>query len=190
MMKEHINLFQPELLEGAAKAKPLRKKQWIGASVGMLFLLLVVFYVQDEKKQILLKREVDAILQQRQQLEQQMAALTQVTLPGEEAQRFLTEEAILKERVAWSRVLVEVSRVVPEGVWITGLENDATQGVRFDGFAASYQKVTDLMASLEVSPLFQDVLLDFSRQNPERRVDFSIHTRLKPSGPENQSGKR
>lgn len=189
-MKEHINLFQPDLLDGTAKAKRPRKKEWIVASVGVFFLLVVLFYVRDEKKQILLKREVDAIMQQRQELKQQMAALASATLAGEEAQRFLTEEAILKERVAWSSVLVEVSRVVPEGVWITGFENNAAQGVRFDGFAASYQKVTDLMASLETSPLFQDVLLDFSRQNPERRVDFSIHTRLKQSRSENQSGKR
>jgi Tfp pilus assembly protein PilN len=189
-MKEHINLFQPDLLEGTAKAKSPRKKQWIGASFGALFVLLVVFYIQDEKKQILLKREVDTILQQRQQLQQQMAALASAALPGEEAQRFLTEGALLKERVAWSGVLVEVSKVVPEGVWITGLENNATQGVRFDGFAVSYQKVTDLMSALEASPMFQDVLLDFSRQNPERRVDFSIHTRLKPAGSEIQPSRR
>lgn len=188
MMKEHINLFQPNLLEGAAKASAPRKKQWVGASVGMFLVLLVVFYIQDEKKQILLKREVDAILQQRQQLEQQMAALAPGILPGGE--RSVTEEAILKERIAWSKVLVEVSRVVPEGVWITGLENNIAQGVRFDGFALSYQKVTDLMSLLEASSLFQDVLLDFSRQNPERRVDFSIHTRLKPFGPEDPSGER
>jgi len=190
MMKKHINLFQPDLLDGAAKGRAPRKNQWIGASLGLFFVLLVLFYVQDEKKQILLKREVDAILQQREQLQQQMAALAATTLPGETGQRFLTEEALLKERVVWSRVLVEVSRVVPEGVWMTGFENSAEQGVRFDGFATSYQKVTDLMSSLETSPLFQDVLLDFSRQNPEKKVDFSIHARLKKLDPEIQLEKK
>jgi Tfp pilus assembly protein PilN len=189
-MKEHINLFQPDLLEGAVKARAPRRQQWIGASIGMFLVFLIVFYIQDEKKQILLKREVDAILQQRQQLQQQMAALTSATLPGEEVGRFLTGEALLKERVMWSRILVEVSRVVPEGVWITGLENNPAQGVRFDGFAVSYQKLTELMSSLEASPLFQDVLLDFSRQNTERKVDFSIHTRLKQAGPDTQLEKR
>lgn len=189
MMKEHINLFQPDLLEGAAKARTPRKRQWAVASVGIFLILFILFYIQEEKKQILLKREVDAILQQRQQLEQQMAALAPGTLPRGERSS-LTEEMILKERIAWSRVLVEVSRVVPEGVWITGFENNAGEGVRFDGFAVSYQKVTDLMASLETSRMFQDVLLDFSRQNTERKVDFSINTRLKKVDPEIQLGKR
>ncbi|WP_168062676.1 PilN domain-containing protein [Candidatus Manganitrophus noduliformans] len=188
MMKEHINLFQPDLLEGAAQARTPRKKQWAVASAGIFLVLFILFYIQEEKKQILLKREVDAILQQRQQLEQQMAALAPGTLSrGEGA---LTEEAILKERIAWSRVLVEVSRVVPEGVWITGFENNAGEGVRFDGFAVSYQKVTDLLSSLEASRMFQDVLLDFSRQNTERKVDFSINTRLKKVDPEVQLGMR
>lgn len=186
-MKEHINLFQPDLLEGTVKAKSPRKKQWIGASFGAFFVLLVLFYVQDEKKQILLKREVDAILQQRQQLQQQMAALVPTTPTEVRAQ---PAGALLKDRVAWSRVLVEVSRLVPEGVWITGLENNVAQGVRFDGFAVSYQKVTEMISSLEASALFQDVMFDFSRQNTERRVDFSIHTRLKPSASEMQLSKR
>ncbi|TAK07769.1 MAG: hypothetical protein EPO39_05860 [Candidatus Manganitrophaceae bacterium] len=191
-MKEHINLFQPDLLEGTLKAKTPKKKQLLGTSaVVFLLLFIVVFYIQDGKKQILLKREVDAILQQRQQLEQQMASLGVLSGEKNGAGRLLTVEAILKERIAWSRVLVEVSRVVPEGVWITALENSAEKGVRLDGFALSYPKVTDLMSSLEVSPLFQDVLLDFSRQNSgERRVDFSIHTRLKQAGPENRLGKK
>jgi hypothetical protein len=52
--------------------------------------------------------------------------------------------------------------------------------VLFGGFAASHQKVTELVASLESSRYFQDVLLEFSRQNPdEKRVDFSIHSRLR-----------
>lgn len=190
MVKEHINLFQPELLEGTAEAKTPRRQRWVGALVGVFFVFLLVFYVQDEKKQSLLKREVDAILQQREQLQQQMAALSTMTLSGEKIHSFLTEEALMKERVAWSRVLIEVSRVVPEGVWITGLENNVGEAVRFDGFAVSYQKVTELMSLLEASSMFQDVFLDFSRQNPERKVDFSIHTRLKHLNPEIQLGKR
>lgn len=191
-MKEHINLFQPDLLEGTVKPRTPRKKQLLGLSMIAVLLFVVMFYIQDEKKQILLKREVDSILQQREQLQQQMASLG--VLPEEKsggAGHPPTVEEILKERIAWSRVLVEVSRVVPEGVWITAFENSAEKGVRLDGFALSYPKVTDLMSSLEASPLFKDVLLDFSRQNSgERRVDFSVHTRLKQAGPEDRSGKK
>jgi|GEM_PF-3145435 len=194
-MKEHINLFQPELLEGTIQAKAPRKKLMLVVSAAVVLLFLTIFYIQDEKKQILLKREVDAIIQQRQQLQQQMDTLTSAGLlaggKSGETGRPLTAEEILKERIAWSKVLVEVSRVVPEGVWITAFENNATKGVRLDGFALSYQKVTDLISSLEASPLFQDVLLDFSRQNTnERRIDFSVHSRLKQRGPENQSEKK
>lgn len=176
-MKEHINLFQPEVLEGRAQVSSSRRRRWIGTSISFLILLLVAFYIDEEKKQISLKREVDAILQRRQELQQQIATLTSVN-EGVGGKSGL--ESLLKESVVWSLILAEVSRIVPEGIWITQFENNAAEGVRFDGFTLSYQKVTDLISSLETSPLFQDVLLDFSRQNPsERRIDFSVHAKLK-----------
>ncbi|MBI3804795.1 MAG: PilN domain-containing protein [Nitrospirae bacterium] len=147
---------------------------------------MIAFYVDDEKKQISLKREVDAILQQREQLQQKISSLTSSLTPIDNILEETTLkksrglESLLKENIVWSRVLVEVSRIVPEGVWVTQFENNAAEGVRVDGFTLSYQKVTDLISSMEGSPLFQDVLLDFSRQNPaERRVDFSIHAKFR-----------
>lgn len=180
-MKEHINLFQPDVLEGKGPRGDSRKR-WRSILLLALTLALVGFYAQDARKQILLKREVETMLQRRDQLRQQLAAFTTASFSFDKNQPTLDSgiESVLKERVLWSRVLQEVSLVAPEGVWMTQLETDAAQGVRFEGFAMSYQKVTDLISALESSRVFQDVLLDFSRQNQsERKVDFSIHAHLR-----------
>ncbi len=187
-MKEQINLFQPLLLEGSVQTGAPRRKGATAVLIGSILLLSGGLYFQNEKRLILLKGEVDGILRQREALQQQVAALTSSGAtkepPPPEEKPSLTPRMILKERIVWSKVLMEVSRIVPEGAWMTTFDHNTTGGIRFDGFAVSQQKVTDLIASLEQSPLFQDVTLDFSRQNStegatENMIDFSIQTRLR-----------
>ena len=180
-MKEHINLFQPEILEGKVRGGTSTQKLLLPLSLLLLIFLFAGFHIQDGKKQIVLQKEVENILQQRDQLRGQMARLMGSALPTTKGVDLgLLADPDLKPRIVWSRLLQEVSLVVPEGIWMTGFENGTGETVQFSGFASSHQKVTDLIASLESSRYFQDVLLEFSRQNPnEKRVDFSIRTRLK-----------
>lgn len=183
-MKEHINLFQPDILEGKVAGDISTQKLLFPLSLLLLIFLFAGFHIQDGKKQIMLQKEVEHMLHQRDQLRRQMEALMSGSISAAEGKSLqantIFDDPELKERVAWSRLLQEISLVVPEGIWITALENATGQTVQFSGFASSHQKVTDLIASLESSRSFQDVLLEFSRQNPsEKRVDFSIHTRLR-----------
>lgn len=183
-MKEHINLFQPDILEGKVAGGVSTQKLLLPVSLLLIVFLFAGFHIQDGKKQIMLQKEVEHMLQQRDQLRRQMEALMSGSLSASDGRNLQTNTILddpeLKERIAWSRLLQEISLVVPEGIWITALENAAGQTVQFSGFASSHQKVTDLIASLESSRSFQDVLLEFSRQNPgEKRVDFSVHTRLR-----------
>lgn len=179
-MKEHINLFQPDILEGKPAGGPPRGR-WLAIFFLALLLTLVGFYAQGVRERGALAKEVEAMIRQRDQLHRQLAALASDSFSMNKnviADSGL--QSILKERIPWSRVLREVSLVAPDGVWMTQFETDPTQGVRFEGFAMSYQKVTDLISALESSKIFQDVLLDFSRQNQsERRIDFSIHAHVR-----------
>jgi hypothetical protein len=179
-MKEHINLFQPDILEGKIGRGTSTQKFLFPVSLFLLIFLFAGFHIQDGKKQIMLQKEVERILQQRDQLRQQIEGLMGNPVSTTGTGSPLMDDPDLKERIAWSRLLQELSLVVPDGIWMTGFENGAGQTVQFSGFASSHQRVTDLIASLESSRYFQDVLLEFSRQNPtEKRVDFSIHTRLR-----------
>lgn len=185
-MKDHINLFQPDLLEGRGRGEGSSQK-WLLALFLLPILVFSGFYLQDARKRTALKKEVEAMIQQRDQLHQKLASFITTSLSADHGKGNVPQnpdiESILKERVLWSRVLQEVSLIAPEGVWMTQFETDTTQGVRFEGFAVSYRKVTDFIAALESSPVFQDVLLDFSRQNQgERKVDFSIHAHLRKGG--------
>lgn len=179
-MKEHINLFQPNILEGRTGGRGSSQKILFPLSLFVLISLFAGFHIQGGKKQIGLQKEVEHILQQRDQLQQQMAALMTGSAAVSPAPSGILDDPELKERVVWSRLLQQVSLVVPEGVWMTQLENTPGQAVQLSGFASSHLKVTEMIAALEGSKYFQDVLLEFSRQNPsEKRVDFSIRTRLR-----------
>ena len=177
-MKEHINLFQPDVLEDRGPGGGPQGRWRLVLFLALVF-LLIGLYAQDTRKRTALAKEVAAMLRQRDQLRQQLASLT-TSSTSEKGVVDPAFESILKERVLWSHVLREVSLVAPEGVWMTRLETDPTQGVRFEGFAMSYQKVTELISVLEGSRVFQDVLLDFSRENQnEKRIEFSVHSHLR-----------
>jgi Tfp pilus assembly protein PilN len=183
-MKEHINLFQPDILDGKVGGRPSIQKVLLPVLLLLLIFLFAGFHIQDGKKQIMLQKEVENILQQRDQLRQQMDRLvgssSSIPEKGNLQGVGILNDPALKEKVVWSRLLQEVSLVVPEGIWMTQFENPTGQTVQFSGFASSHQKVTDFIASLEASRYFQDVLLEFSRQNPaEKRVDFSVHAHLR-----------
>jgi Tfp pilus assembly protein PilN len=179
-MKEHINLFQPDILEGRVRGEVSAQKLLFPVSLFLLIFLFAGFHIQDGKKQIMLQKEVENIIQQRDQLRQQIESLTGVPVSEGLQSVGILDDPELREKIVWSRLLQQVSLVVPEGVWITQFENATGQTVQFSGFGSSHQKVTELIASLEASRYFQDVLLEFSRQNAgEKKVDFSIHTRLR-----------
>ncbi|MFQ5781274.1 MAG: PilN domain-containing protein [Nitrospiria bacterium] len=178
-MDNHINLLQRDLLEEKFG------RETANSNLFLLILLLAVVsvvvgaYIQDGKRAAALRNEVETIRRQRDQLLRQMEAISTASkLPPERTDG--RSDFILEERITWSHILREVSLVVPKETWIRELEDAAGEGVRILGFARSHQKVTDLMASLESSDYFQDVLLEFSRRNPSRgKIDFSIHTRIK-----------
>ncbi|HLG22763.1 MAG TPA: PilN domain-containing protein [Candidatus Manganitrophaceae bacterium] len=178
-MKEHINLLQLDVLEGKGRSDGKLQGALLPLALLLLAFLGGAFYALDGKERTALKREVSTILQQRDQLRQQIASFAAAPFSGGKVKEDPALSVLKKKRV-WSEALEEISLTVPEGVWMTQFEAGADEGVRFEGFAVSHQKITALISALERSSVFQDVLLDFSRQNPsERRVEFSIHARFR-----------
>ena len=80
--------------------------------------------------------------------------------------RLETLAALLRERRSWSDLLIRISRLVPEGLWLTHLESSApgddasaVLSLRFQGKALSLERVSDLLGALERTPDFAEVEL-------------------------------
>lgn len=182
-VKDQINLLQPDLSIGRNGPLASVQKFLLPVFLSVVVVLFGGLYLQESRKKILLKNEVESIMIQRDQLRAQIAALG-ASLGGEETPEINPPSSLkdlnVEKKIVWSRILLEVSLVVPEGVWMTRFESDAGDGVRFEGFAASYKNLTDLISSLEGSAYFQDVFLEYSRQRPaETKIDFSVFTHFK-----------
>ncbi len=81
----------------------------------------------------------------------------------------------------WSPIGREISVIVPDGVWLTKIEtqdNAGAKGIQASGVARSPERVTRLMAALELSPLFTAVALDHVRQK-DGGVEFQMTFRLR-----------
>lgn len=111
-------------------------------------------------------------------------------LPAERAARVTALSTALGTRVAWDRVLREVSLVLPDDVWLTALNGtlptaagySAGQGLHLSGFTYSQPSVARLLARLSVIPDLQGVSLYSSGQTQvgERNVvSFEIGADLK-----------
>lgn len=99
-------------------------------------------------------------------------------LSAERDQRFTALNGAMAERLAWDRILREVSLVLPEDVWLSslaagsgaaatsapaaGTEAPAGQNVTFSGFTYSQESVARLLNRLDLVPEFGEVKLQQS----------------------------
>jgi Tfp pilus assembly protein PilN len=112
------------------------------------------------------------------------AAVTQDTLAQERTNRLAALSVALGARVPFDRVLREISYVLPEDAWLTGLRaatapsvqqaqggsgsQAAVPGVTIQGATYSHDGVARLLARLALVPSLQDVRLTTSaRLDPE-----------------------
>ena len=105
----------------------------------------------------------------------------------------------LSERVRWSQLMREVSLIIPEGVWTTGMvsvlppprkkgappqgkgtpdKTKAGQKVKIMGEALSQEQLTLFLSTLDRSPLLEESMLTHSRKI-DGEVLFEIVVRLK-----------
>lgn len=104
------------------------------------------------------------------------------SLPQERASRLAAVASALSQRVAWDRILREISLVMPDDVWLTSLDatspspalpagtpapapSDPPTGVTLSGFTYSQAGVARLLARLGVLPDLAAVSLTSSTQS-------------------------
>jgi Tfp pilus assembly protein PilN len=130
----------------------------------------------------------------------QQESSTNATLVFEKNQRITALSSALSTRVAWDRVLSQISQVLPEDVWLTSLTSqsgpaDASAAtgavgpsgasVSIIGSTYSQRGVARLLARLGVLPALSDVqLLSSSTQEmkPKNIVQFTIQATVKAPG--------
>jgi Tfp pilus assembly protein PilN len=123
--------------------------------------------------------KVDEREQELAGLEQELAVAKQAaqakrpqpSVSAEHQQRLTALNGALGERLAWDRVLRDVSLVLPEDVWLSSLgasgatsTTDAApaQSVTFNGFTYSQESVARMLTRLDLVPDFGNVKLQKS----------------------------
>lgn len=84
-------------------------------------------------------------------------------------------------RVAWSTVLIELSQVIPQDVWITQLAAAQDGRVTINGRGFSYTALARFMVNLDSSPVFEEIDLtasDKGKIGTRDVVSFSLTARL------------
>jgi Tfp pilus assembly protein PilN len=123
----------------------------------------------------------------------------QPTSPGasqleqEKSARIAALSGALSGRLAWDRVLRELSLVLPDDVWLTSLSATAPTpgatspaGFTINGSTYSHDGVARLLARLALVPHLASVQLGHSAaatsENGRRLVEFTINANVKGAG--------
>jgi Tfp pilus assembly protein PilN len=114
-------------------------------------------------------------------------------LAAEEAQRVTALQSAITGRVAWDRLLREVSLVLPKDVWVTSLsltapqpgEGDTARQFSISGSAYSHEGVARLLSRIALIPDLTNVQLGNSNRlvpGEESTVTWSIVARIREPG--------
>lgn len=194
-----VNLL-PREVEQARKAPPA---PLIAGCAGLVLAaaVLAAGYLSASAKVGRANDRVSALQAQLLAVPRPAAAPASVSgLPVERQARVAALSSALGRRVAWDRLLREVSLVLPDDVWLTTLTAktpaslvpgaaplapDDTTGFSLQGYTYSQEGVARLLSRLQVIPDLQSVALLTSTQTKvaDRPVyQFSIGGSVRPPG--------
>ena len=103
-------------------------------------------------------------------------------------QRTLALAAAIGKRVAWDRILREISLVLPSDVWLTAMTLNAPgtgQGLSINGSTYSHDSVARLLSRLGVVPDLSNIQLQhsqFAHAGTHGLVSFTIIADLRAPG--------
>jgi type IV pilus assembly protein PilN len=135
----------------------------LGALMPVFVLLLVAalfvgFSVIQTMQVGRLHADIARAQEETEKLRPQIETINELTTKREELKRRLTVIANLDKNRLWRVKLVdELSRCVPEHLWLTNYEETSADQVKLEGVTFSNLLVADLMSRLEASPLYGNV---------------------------------
>ena len=120
--------------------------------------LLVAFSVIQTMQVARLKADIAHAREEAEKLRPQIQTIQELTQKREELTRRLNVIASLDKNRLWRVKLVdELSRCVPEHLWLTNYEEIGPDQVKIEGVTFSNLLVADFMSRLEASPLYGDI---------------------------------
>ncbi len=170
-MIERINLL-PSQKRARATGGP--EIGWFVLALGLVAASLMLLGGREILKRGSLAQRRSEIVRERDlltaELQTAAAAVGRIqALAAEEAalQARLDALASLQQgRRSWSELLVRISRLTPEGLWLTAVETIVPDAgaptplaLRFQGKALSHQRISELLGNLERDQEFQEVAL-------------------------------
>ncbi len=140
-----------------------------------------------------LKGQMTSIAWKKQALLQQLDAMYKelgITAPvgaGMAQQRSALIYSLLGERVLWSEVFKQFSRMVPKGLWFDNLEGSTTGRavIKIKGGAYNYLSVAEFMLAMEKSNFFERPQLLYAQKGIVQGQDvigFEITCGIKKGG--------
>jgi type IV pilus assembly protein PilN len=142
----------------------------IGTLMPVLVLLLVAalftaFSVVQAMQVGRLKADITRAEQEAEKLRPQIQTIQELTLKREELERRLNVITNLDRTRLWRVKLVdELSRCVPEHLWLVSYDENGPDKVLIEGVTFSNLLVADFMSRLEASPLYGDVDLQVAEK--------------------------
>jgi len=125
-----------------------------------------------------LKKRLASVTSTKEELLKDFRALHQelgLSMPaGVSQEKAALISSLLGERVLWSEVFKEFSRIVPKGLWFDGLEGRAGDRaeIRIKGGARTYLPVAEFMLAIEKSGYFDKPELLYAQKTVVQGQDM------------------
>lgn len=192
-MIQRINLLPEEL-------RTVNKRSFYLIASLSIVLFISTLYIVNNTKKVTIK----ALEAKRDSLRESVAALaqqnalyravsdkinaTEAKKKGIEARAGLVKR-ISDSNVRWSGPLYELSKIVPEGLWLSSLSSSDiaggdknVKGIKVVGTSFSSSRITEFMAAAEASPFFEGVSLSYVQNTEYKGRDafsFEITFRIR-----------
>ena len=124
-----------------------------------------------------LRSEQASLVMKQEELARELAGLQKELGPaaalGFTRQKDLLIRDLLNERVLWSEVFKQFSRIVPRGIWFDSLEGSSPgrTEVKIKGGAFNYQILAQFMHALDKSAFFMNPQLRYAQKTVVRGRD-------------------
>lgn len=193
-MIDRINLLPSQQRNRTAAGSEIG---WFLLALGLAAAVLAVLGTREilqrgtlEKRRVELIGDRDRLTAEQQTATTAVGRLTSLAEEKAALQSRLDALAALQQgRRSWSELLVRISRLTPEGLWLTAIESVVEAGggqsplvLQFQGKAISHGRISELLGTLERDQVFQEVALISTAKGTyldREIVDFSLSCQLR-----------